>query len=139
MAPERIDPSGEPGKYDIRSDVWSLGISMIEMATGRFPYNLWSTPFEQLKQVKIKNLIKKKKKIYFNWLLVLKVVKEDPPRLEPGKFSSEFEDFITQCLQKDFTARPNYEQLLQHSFIVEHTARNTDISEFVAKILDLPE
>lgn len=42
---------GNPGSYDIRSDVWSLGISMVEMATGKFPYNTWLTPFEQLKQV----------------------------------------------------------------------------------------
>lgn len=42
---------GNPGQYDIRSDVWSLGISMVEMATGKFPYNTWGTPFEQLKQV----------------------------------------------------------------------------------------
>jgi len=117
MAPERIDPSGDPSKYDIRSDVWSLGISMIEMATGRFPYNSWLSPFDQLKQV----------------------VTEDPPRLENGKFSKQFEDFITQCLRKDCKARPNYEQLLQHDFIVEHIARNTDISEFVTKIIDMEE
>lgn len=51
MAPERIDPQGNPAQYDIRSDVWSLGISMIEMATGQYPYNKWRTPFEQLRQV----------------------------------------------------------------------------------------
>lgn len=44
---------GNPGQYDIRSDVWSLGISMVEMATGKFPYNTWLTPFEQLKQVRL--------------------------------------------------------------------------------------
>lgn len=43
---------GNPSQYDIRSDVWSLGISMVEMATGKFPYNTWGTPFEQLKQVR---------------------------------------------------------------------------------------
>lgn len=117
MAPERIDPSGNPAQYDIRSDVWSFGISMIEMATGKFPYNTWKTPFEQLRQV----------------------VKDDPPRLEPGTFSPEFEDFITKCLQKVYTARPNYEQLLQHPFITEHAKRNTDISKFVAGVLDMPE
>lgn len=76
MAPERIDPTGwsnqniyanffkvisitnvifigNPGQYDIRSDVWSLGISMVEMATGKFPYKTWLTPFEQLKQVEL--------------------------------------------------------------------------------------
>lgn len=72
--PERIDPSGNPAQYDIRSDVWSLGISMVELATGRFPYNSWGTPFDQLKQV----------------------VKDDAPRLPPNVFSPEFEDFITQ-------------------------------------------
>ncbi|KAH8415327.1 hypothetical protein KR222_003606, partial [Zaprionus bogoriensis] len=117
MAPERIDPQGNPAQYDIRSDVWSLGISMIEMATGQYPYHKWRTPFEQLRQV----------------------VEDDPPRLPAGSFSEEFESFIATCLQKEYTARPNYEQLLQHKFIVEHMQRDTDISEFVARILDLPE
>ncbi len=49
--PERIDPSGNPSNYDVRSDVWSFGISMIEISTGRFPYSTWTSPFEQLKQV----------------------------------------------------------------------------------------
>ncbi|XP_030381538.1 dual specificity mitogen-activated protein kinase kinase 6 [Scaptodrosophila lebanonensis] len=117
MAPERIDPQGNPAQYDIRSDVWSLGISMIEIGTGQYPYSKWKTPFEQLRQV----------------------VKDDPPRLPPGKFSPDFEDFIATCLKKETTERPNYEQLLQHKFIVEHLQRNTDISEFVARILDLPD
>ena len=37
MAPERIDPQRAKG-YDIRSDVWSLGITLIELSTGKFPY-----------------------------------------------------------------------------------------------------
>ncbi|XP_037936775.1 dual specificity mitogen-activated protein kinase kinase 3 [Teleopsis dalmanni] len=118
MAPERIDPSGtQYGHYDIRSDVWSFGISMFEMATGKFPYQTWATPFEQLAQV----------------------VRDEPPRLKSGDFSPEFEDFIIKCLQKDYTARLNYEQLLQHAFLVEHIKRNTDISEFVSTILDLKD
>lgn len=66
-------------------------------------------------------------------------MEDDPPRLPAGSFSTEFENFIATCLQKEYTARPNYEQLLQHNFIVEHLQRNTDISEFVARILDLPD
>jgi serine/threonine protein kinase len=51
LQPERIDPQGNPSQYDVRSDVWSFGISMIEISTGRFPYETWRTPFEQLRQV----------------------------------------------------------------------------------------
>nr|ABR28347.1 mitogen-activated protein kinase [Lutzomyia longipalpis] len=116
MAPERIDPTGNPGQYDIRSDVWSLGISMIEMATGKFPYSTWGSPFEQLKQV----------------------VTDDPPRVEPGKFSPEFTNFISVCLQKVYTDRPNYEQLLQHPFLKEHSSKETDVASFVEEILNLP-
>lgn len=116
MAPERIDPSGNR-QYDIRSDVWSLGISMIEIATGKFPYNIWGTPFEQLKQV----------------------VKDDAPRLPSGQFSAEFEDMITKCLQKDYSLRPNYDALLAHQFCKDHSEKETDVASFVQEILDLPD
>lgn len=49
MAPERIDPQRAKG-YDVRSDVWSLGITLMEVATGKFPYPKWGSVFEQLYQ-----------------------------------------------------------------------------------------
>lgn len=117
MAPERIDPSGNTGQYDIRSDVWSLGISLIEMATGKFPYSTWGSPFEQLKQV----------------------VKDDPPRLQGDQFSDELKNLIETCLQKKFEDRPNYDQLLQHAFLTLHAAKETDVAGFVEEILNLPD
>ena len=77
IQPERIDPQGNPSAYDVRSDVWSFGISMLEISTGKFPYKTWTSPFEQLKQV----------------------VMEPAPKLPSNDefhFSSEYEDFITQ-------------------------------------------
>nr|CAH7748333.1 unnamed protein product [Callosobruchus chinensis] len=50
MAPERIDPQPAKG-YDVRSDVWSLGITLMEVATGHFPYKRWSSVFDQLDEV----------------------------------------------------------------------------------------
>ncbi|CAB0001949.1 unnamed protein product [Nesidiocoris tenuis] len=82
MAPERIDPMGNPGHYDIRSDVWSLGISMVELATGTHPYSKWSTPFEQLKQV----------------------VNDPAPTLPESDFSPEFRDFI-DTVQRQYERR----------------------------------
>lgn len=90
---------------------------MIELATGRFPYQKWSTPFEQLKQV----------------------VVGAAPSLPPGEFSNEFEDFITKCLNKSYLQRPNYDTLLNHPFCVLHKEKSTDVATFVAEILNLPE
>lgn len=60
----------------MRSDVWSLGITLMEVATGRFPYPKWGSVFEQLFQV----------------------VHGDPPRLAISyhgiEFSEEFVDFV---------------------------------------------
>lgn len=118
MAPERIDPNGNPSAYDIRSDVWSLGISLVELATGEFPYARWTNPFEQLKQV----------------------VKDNPPRLPANSsFSEEFRDFISSCLQKDYTKRLYYNQLLEHDFCKLHRESPTDITTFVEQVLDLPD
>jgi len=73
MAPERIDPTGDPSKYDVRSDIWSLGISLIELGTGKFPYKKWASPFDQLKEV----------------------VTSAPPALPKNSgFSDEFQDFV---------------------------------------------
>eukprot|EP00094_Tigriopus_californicus_P004245 TCALIF_04091-PA protein Name:"Similar to Map2k3 Dual specificity mitogen-activated protein kinase kinase 3 (Mus musculus)" AED:0.07 eAED:0.07 QI:317/0.8/0.66/1/0.8/0.83/6/203/315 len=117
MAPERIDPSGNPSNYDVRSDVWSFGISMIEISTGNFPYKTWASPFEQLKQV----------------------VVEPAPQLPSGKFTPQFEDFINMTLQKKVNERATYSALLEHPFLQLHSQMNTDISGFVSQVLDAPE
>ncbi|XP_064595662.1 dual specificity mitogen-activated protein kinase kinase 6-like isoform X2 [Liolophura sinensis] len=114
MAPERINPASGQRGYDIRSDVWSLGITMVEMATGKFPYSSWKTPFEQLKQV----------------------VNEAPPRLPPDTFSTEFEDFIVQTLTKEVEKRANYIQLLEHPFIVKYEHEEVDMAGYVTSVLE---
>ncbi|XP_055608033.1 dual specificity mitogen-activated protein kinase kinase hemipterous-like isoform X2 [Uranotaenia lowii] len=96
MAPERIDPANS--EYDIRADVWSLGITLVELATALFPYRGCKTDFEVL----------------------TKVLTSNPPRLpDDQQFSPAFQDFVRLCLQKDYQDRPKYRDLLRHPFIMQ--------------------
>jgi len=122
MAPERIDPQGDAtSNYNIRSDVWSLGISLVEVATGAFPYEKWGTPFDQIKRV----------------------VLDPPPQVPSNRgFSQEFQDFVRKCLQKEHRLRPTYKELLEDPFLsklLNHEEGNvtewTDVADFVQEIL----
>ncbi|XP_055382859.1 dual specificity mitogen-activated protein kinase kinase 4 [Condylostylus longicornis] len=121
MAPERIDPERAKG-YDVRSDVWSLGITLMEVATGTFPYKKWDSVFEQLCQV----------------------VQGDPPRLAASyndtlQFSEEFVEFVNTCLIKDESERPKYSKLLQMPFIQRGERSLTDVSAYVTDVLESME
>ncbi|XP_030683539.1 dual specificity mitogen-activated protein kinase kinase 6 isoform X3 [Nomascus leucogenys] len=113
MAPERINPELNQKGYSVKSDIWSLGITMIELAILRFPYDSWGTPFQQLKQV----------------------VEEPSPQLPADKFSAEFVDFTSQCLKKNSKERPTYPELMQHPFFTLHESKGTDVASFVKLIL----
>uniref|UniRef100_A0A0K8TKN2 mitogen-activated protein kinase kinase n=1 Tax=Tabanus bromius TaxID=304241 RepID=A0A0K8TKN2_TABBR len=120
MAPERIDPERAKG-YDVRSDVWSLGITLMEVATGTFPYRRWDSVFEQLCQV----------------------VQGDPPRLHTSyngmEFSQEFVDFVNTCLIKEESERPKYRELLELPFIKRGERSHTDVAAYVCDVLESME
>jgi len=119
MPPERIDGE-QKDAYGVQADVWSLGITLVEIATGTHPYGRWKTPFEQLKQV----------------------VQEPPPSVNRNLgYSDEFHDFVARCLTKNFRERPKYKDLLEHPFLVkakqDSAANAFNMGEFVSDILSL--
>ncbi|XP_077988055.1 mitogen-activated protein kinase kinase kinase kinase 4-like isoform X2 [Glandiceps talaboti] len=95
MAPEVIACDEDPAAtYDYRSDIWSLGISALEMAEG-------APPLCDMHPMRALFLIPR----------------NPPPRLKSKKWNKKFHNFIDQCLVKDYTKRPNTEGLLRHPFI----------------------
>ncbi|XP_060920925.1 TRAF2 and NCK interacting kinase b isoform X9 [Labrus mixtus] len=95
MAPEVIACDENPdATYDFKSDLWSLGITAIEMAEGAPPL------------------------CDMHPMRALFLIPRNPaPRLKSKKWSKKFQSFIDSCLVKSHSQRPSTEQLLKHPFI----------------------
>ncbi|KAI9489785.1 kinase-like domain-containing protein, partial [Zychaea mexicana] len=92
MAPEVIELKGTTPK----SDIWSLGCTLIELATGKPPYA---------------NMIAMS--------AMFRIVEDDYPPL-PESISAEMRDFLLSCFQKDPDHRPSATKLKQHPWILKH-------------------
>lgn len=84
MAPEALKRKEGP-----KSDVWSLGISLMELAEGKNPYD-GKNPFTIMKEV----------------------CAGSPPTLSSSQWSTDFVDFLKQCLVREASQRPSVERLL---------------------------
>ncbi|KAH3757156.1 severin kinase [Pelomyxa schiedti] len=111
MAPEVIKQAG----HDEKADIWSLGITAIEMAKGEPPY-------AEMHPMRVLFLIPK----------------NEPPELS-GNFSKAFKEFIARCLQKAPEQRPSAVELLKHPFIKGASRKNIlmDLIERRKKWLEL--
>ena len=110
MSPEVILQN----KYDYKCDIWSLGITTIEMAEGEPPF------------AKVKGY----------WVLK-KIITHPPKGLKnKEKWSSEFNDFVEKCLIYEPEKRPSAKELLQHPFILKYNRGNKLIAELINNSLD---
>uniref|UniRef100_A0A1I8EZ41 Protein kinase domain-containing protein n=1 Tax=Wuchereria bancrofti TaxID=6293 RepID=A0A1I8EZ41_WUCBA len=98
MAPEVMICETFPEKhYNKLADIWSFGITLIEMAEEKPPY-------AEMNPAKV----------------IFKVIKADPPSLErPSLWSSDFRAVVTKCLTKDPENRPSASDVLMHPFFAQ--------------------
>ncbi|TYI71782.1 hypothetical protein E1A91_D07G013800v1 [Gossypium mustelinum] len=110
MSPERIIG----GNYGNKSDIWSLGLVLLECATGEFPYSPpdqaegWTNFYELMEQI----------------------VQQPPPSAPSNNFSPEFCSFISACVRKDPKERKSAPELLALPFLNMYNDLDVDLSSY---------
>ena len=113
MAPERIDADN----YTLNSDIWSLGIIVMECILGYYPYIIYNNNT-------LPNSV---------WI-VHELIENNPvPPLNSEIYSKELIDFIKQCLNKDNHKRPNASVLINHPFIQKYANTGAYIKNGILK------
>eukprot|EP01104_Vermistella_antarctica_P014629 TRINITY_DN4638_c0_g1_i1.p1 TRINITY_DN4638_c0_g1~~TRINITY_DN4638_c0_g1_i1.p1 ORF type:complete len:376 (+),score=80.10 TRINITY_DN4638_c0_g1_i1:575-1702(+) len=111
MAPEAIVRDEEG--YDAKADIWSLGITTLEIAQGKPPHY----------------------GVHYSSVIFM-IPKDPPPKpKDPSAWSDEFNDFVRVCLEKNPAERPTAEALMEHPFVVKGRANRKVIGEMVEESL----
>eukprot|EP00096_Caligus_rogercresseyi_P009610 TRINITY_DN3286_c1_g1_i1.p1 TRINITY_DN3286_c1_g1~~TRINITY_DN3286_c1_g1_i1.p1 ORF type:complete len:416 (+),score=126.60 TRINITY_DN3286_c1_g1_i1:60-1307(+) len=153
MSPERLQ--GSP--YSVASDVWSLGLSLLEISLGMYPipppdaaalkyiFGL-HVGTEELPGLKGNTSRVPRSPGSGNgsckpmaiFELLEYIVNQPPPRLPSRVFSDEMRDFVDRCLRKKSNERPDLDTLMAHPWLAGVEKDGLDISDWVSRISKLP-
>ncbi|KAB8576213.1 hypothetical protein FH972_025741 [Carpinus fangiana] len=121
MAPERIQGSA----YSVKSDVWSVGLSMMELAIGKFPFSTENEDEDDAGPQGILDLLQQ-------------IVLEPAPKLpKSDAFPSILEDMIAKCLLKDPNQRPTPAQLYDNDAFLQAAKRTpVDLEAWAVQMMN---
>eukprot|EP00063_Salmo_salar_P051066 XP_014025901.1 PREDICTED: dual specificity mitogen-activated protein kinase kinase 1 [Salmo salar] len=154
MSPERLQGT----HYSVQSDIWSMGLSLVEMAVGRFPIPppdarelevIFGFPVEgepcssDITSPKPRppgrpgsSCGPDSRPPMAIFELLDYIVNEPPPKL-PGIFGAEFQDFVNKCLIKNPADRADLKQLMVHQFIKLSEAEEVDFAGWLCSTIGL--
>uniref|UniRef100_A0A8D3CK12 Dual specificity mitogen-activated protein kinase kinase 1 n=1 Tax=Scophthalmus maximus TaxID=52904 RepID=A0A8D3CK12_SCOMX len=153
MSPERLQGT----HYSVQSDIWSMGLSLVEMAIGRFPIpppdareleqifglpvdgdaaSSESSPKPRPPGRPVSSYGPDSRPPMAIFELLDYIVNEPPPKL-PGIFSSEFQDFVNKCLIKNPAERADLKQQMVHPFIKQSEAEQVDFAGWLCSTIGL--
>ncbi|KAK8190373.1 dual specificity mitogen-activated protein kinase [Phyllosticta capitalensis] len=121
MAPERI----QGAKYTVKSDVWSVGLTLMELAIGKFPFNNSDNDDETGGPQGILDLLQQ-------------IVLEPAPKLpKSDAFPTILEDMIARCLMKDPEQRPTPQELYESdAFILAAKRTPVDLAAWAVSMME---
>ncbi|EMP36019.1 Dual specificity mitogen-activated protein kinase kinase 1, partial [Chelonia mydas] len=154
MSPERLQGT----HYSVQSDIWSMGLSLVEMAIGRYPIPppdskelelMFGCPVEGDSPVSetsprqrtpgrpMSSYGPDSRPPMAIFELLDYIVNEPPPKLPSGVFSPEFQDFVNKCLIKNPAERADLKQLMIHVFIKRSEAEEVDFAGWLCSTIGL--
>ncbi|XP_030045650.1 LOW QUALITY PROTEIN: dual specificity mitogen-activated protein kinase kinase 1 [Microcaecilia unicolor] len=150
MSPERLQGT----HYSVQSDIWSMGLSLVEMAIGRYPIpppdakelellfgcavegaETSSRPRPPGRPASTYGPDTRPPMAIFE--LLDYIVNEPPPKLPNGVFGPEFQDFVNKCLIKNPAERADLKQLMVHTFIKRSEVEEVDFAGWLCATIGL--
>ncbi|XP_048339107.1 dual specificity mitogen-activated protein kinase kinase 1-like, partial [Sphaerodactylus townsendi] len=152
--PERLQGT----HYSVQSDIWSMGLSLVEMAIGRYPIPppdskelelmfgcpiggdspvSEASPRQRTPGRPLSAYGSDARPPMAIFELLDYIVNEPPPKLPSGVFSPEFQDFVNKCLIKNPAERADLKQLMVHMFIKRSEAEEVDFAGWLCSTIGL--
>ncbi|XP_044274965.1 dual specificity mitogen-activated protein kinase kinase 2 isoform X1 [Varanus komodoensis] len=156
MSPERLQGT----HYSVQSDIWSMGLSLVELSIGRYPipppdakeleaifgrpmvdgaegepHSISPRPRPPGRPISGHGIDSRPAMAIFE--LLDYIVNEPPPKLPTGVFTQDFQEFVNKCLIKNPAERADLKMLMNHAFIKRSEVEDVDFAGWLCKTLRL--